>query len=150
MGQMVNNLPAMQETWVQTLGWEFPLRRECNLLQYSCLENPMDRGAWQGMIHRVTKRRTKLKQLSRLEKMENGASSAWMQAGSNRGRREDLAMWTDPEWVSHLSVSLCLSVYRLTHTHTHTQHTHIKMNKHIIYNQDFSYPWHFPSMNVLQ
>ena len=26
--QMVKNLPAMQETWVQSLGWEDPLRRE--------------------------------------------------------------------------------------------------------------------------
>ena len=25
-----------------------------NLLQYSCLKNPMDRGAWRAMIHRVT------------------------------------------------------------------------------------------------
>ena len=24
-----------------------------NLLQYSCLENPMDRGAWQAMVHGV-------------------------------------------------------------------------------------------------
>ena len=29
-----------------------------NLLQYSCLENPMDRGAWWAMAHRVTKSRT--------------------------------------------------------------------------------------------
>ena len=29
-----------------------------NLLQYSCLENPMDRGAWQAMVHKVTKSRT--------------------------------------------------------------------------------------------
>ena len=26
-----------------------------NPLQYSCLENPMDRGAWQAIVHRVTK-----------------------------------------------------------------------------------------------
>ena len=26
-----------------------------NLLQYSCLGNPMDRGAWRAMAHRVTK-----------------------------------------------------------------------------------------------
>ena len=26
-----------------------------NPLQYSCLKNPMDRGAWQAMIHRVAK-----------------------------------------------------------------------------------------------
>jgi len=27
-----------------------------NSLQYSCLENPMDRGAWCAIVHRVTKR----------------------------------------------------------------------------------------------
>ena len=26
-----------------------------NLLQYSCLENPMDRGAWRASVHGVTK-----------------------------------------------------------------------------------------------
>ena len=31
-----------------------------NPLQYSCLENPKDRGAWQDAIHRVTKSRTQL------------------------------------------------------------------------------------------
>ena len=29
-----------------------------NPLQYSCLENPMDRGAWQAIVYRVTKNRT--------------------------------------------------------------------------------------------
>ena len=33
-------------------------------LQYSCLENPMDRGAWQATVHRVTKSQTQLKQIS--------------------------------------------------------------------------------------
>ena len=28
-----------------------------NPLQYSCLENPMDRGAWQAIVHRVPKSR---------------------------------------------------------------------------------------------
>ena len=31
-----------------------------NSLQYSCLENPMDRGAWQTALHRVTKSQTRL------------------------------------------------------------------------------------------
>ena len=31
-----------------------------NPLQYSCLENPMDRGAWQTIAHRVTKSQTGL------------------------------------------------------------------------------------------
>ena len=35
-----------------------------NLLQYSCLENPMDREAWRAIIHRVAKSWTWLKQLS--------------------------------------------------------------------------------------
>ena len=35
-----------------------------NPLQYSCLENPMDRGAWQVTVHRVTQSQTGLKQLS--------------------------------------------------------------------------------------
>ena len=38
----------MQETQVQFLGQEDPLEKEMgNAFQYSCLENPMDRGAWQ-------------------------------------------------------------------------------------------------------
>ena len=35
-----------------------------NPLQYSCLENPMDRGAWQAAVHRAAKSWTLLKQLS--------------------------------------------------------------------------------------
>ena len=30
-------------------------KKNGSLLQYSCLENPMDRGAWQAVVHRVTK-----------------------------------------------------------------------------------------------
>ena len=33
-------------------------------LQYSCLENPMDRRTWRAMLHRVAKSRTKLKWLN--------------------------------------------------------------------------------------
>ena len=32
-----------------------------NPLQYSCLENPLDRGAWQAVVHGVTKSQTPLK-----------------------------------------------------------------------------------------
>ena len=45
---MVKHLSTLQETRVQALGWEDPLEKERNgnPLQYYCLENPMDRGAW--------------------------------------------------------------------------------------------------------
>ena len=36
---------------------------EVNPLQHFCLENPMDRGAWQATVHEVTKSRTQLKGL---------------------------------------------------------------------------------------
>ena len=35
-----------------------------NPLQYSCLENPVDRGAWWAPVHKVTQSQTRLKQLS--------------------------------------------------------------------------------------
>ena len=53
---MVKNLPAIQKTQVQLLGWEDPLREgNGNPLQYSCLENRMDRGAWQATFHGVAR-----------------------------------------------------------------------------------------------
>ena len=42
----------------------FPGGGHGNPLQYSCLENPMDRGAWQATVHGVAKSQTRLKQLS--------------------------------------------------------------------------------------
>ena len=35
-----------------------------NPLQHSCLENPMDRGAWQAIVHRIAKMWTRIKRLS--------------------------------------------------------------------------------------
>ena len=53
LAQMVKNLPAIQETWVRTLGQEDPLGREWIPTQYSCLENPMDKAAWWATVHGV-------------------------------------------------------------------------------------------------
>ena len=122
VAQRVKHLPAMQETWVRSLGQEDPLEKEMathsstpawkipwtekpgrlqsmgsrraghnwvtslghlvlaqsklnvgcyyswcspgggngNLLQCSCLGNPIDRGAWWATVHGVTKSRTRL------------------------------------------------------------------------------------------
>ena len=44
------------ETRVQSLDWEDPLEKgNGNPFQYSCLENIMDRGAWQAIVHGLTK-----------------------------------------------------------------------------------------------
>ena len=54
--QLVENLPAVQETRVQSLGWEDPPGEgNGHLLQYPCLENPMNREAWRAAVHRAAK-----------------------------------------------------------------------------------------------
>ena len=62
-GSGLKNLPAKtqerQETWVWLPGsGRSPGIGNINLLQCACLENSMDRGAWQAAVHRVAKNRT--------------------------------------------------------------------------------------------
>ena len=45
--------------WVRSLGWEDLLEEE--MATYSCLENPLDRGAWQATVYWVAKSQTQLK-----------------------------------------------------------------------------------------
>ena len=55
----------MRETQVQSICWEdSPGEVNGYPLQYSCLETPMDRGAWQVIVHRVAQSQTQLKRLS--------------------------------------------------------------------------------------
>ena len=55
VAQSIKNLPAMQESWVQFWVWKIPGEGNGNLFQYSCLENPTDRGVWQARVHGVAK-----------------------------------------------------------------------------------------------
>ena len=66
---MVKNLPANAGD-LKDIGFtpglgRYPVGEHGNPLQYSCLENLMDRGAWQATIHGVTKSQTRLKQRGR-------------------------------------------------------------------------------------
>ena len=61
MAQTVRNLPAVWETWVQSLGWEDPL--EEGMATHSSIlawRIPVDRGAWQGIVHGIAKTQTQL------------------------------------------------------------------------------------------
>ena len=61
VAQWLKYLPTMQETWVQSLGWEDPLGGgNGNPLKYSCLENSMDRRAWKPIAYGVSKSKTQL------------------------------------------------------------------------------------------
>ena len=54
-------MQEMQETWVLFLDREdSPGVGNGNPLQYSCLGNPMDRGAWWATVHGVAKSQTRL------------------------------------------------------------------------------------------
>ena len=59
VAQMVKNLPAMQEIWIQSLGLENPM--EEGMATHSSIlawRIPMARGAWWATVHGVTKSRT--------------------------------------------------------------------------------------------
>ena len=62
---VVKNTPANagDPGWIPGSG-RSPGEGHGNLLQYSCLENPTDNGAWRATVHRVAKSRTRLKWLS--------------------------------------------------------------------------------------
>ena len=61
VAQMVKNLPVMQETQFPSQGQDDPPEEEMTTpLQYSCLENPMGRGAWWAKVQGVANSRTRL------------------------------------------------------------------------------------------
>ena len=60
-GTLVKNLPAnIGDVILIPRSGRSPGGRNCNPLEYSCLENSMDRGAWQAIIHGVAKSWTQL------------------------------------------------------------------------------------------
>ena len=61
MAQMVKHVPAMRETWVQSLDWEDPLEED--MATHSGIlawRFPMDRRAWRATVHGVTKTQIQL------------------------------------------------------------------------------------------
>ena len=61
---VVKNLPANADAGSIPRSGRPPGGGNGNPLQYSCLENPKDRGAWQAKIHRATQSWIQLKRLS--------------------------------------------------------------------------------------
>ena len=62
---VVKNAPAnagdLTDAGLIPRSGRFPGEGNGNPLQYSCLENPMDRGAWRAIVHGVTQSQTRLK-----------------------------------------------------------------------------------------
>ena len=75
-----------------------------NPLQCSCLEDPVDRGAWLATVHRVTKTRTWLKQLSTHARKQT--ASRWLWGGEGLGQPYTLGRsWGFLCWEEALGVS---------------------------------------------
>ena len=81
---MRKNLPTTRETCVQSLGGEDPLEEGMATLKYSCLEDPVDRGAWRATVHGVAKSRTLLKRLSKHGEADPGD---FMEIVKHKGQR---------------------------------------------------------------
>ena len=61
VAQVVKNLPAMQETLVQSLVGKIPWRRKWQPTPVFSLEHSMDRGAWRTTVHGIAKSWTQLR-----------------------------------------------------------------------------------------
>ena len=61
VAQLVENLPAMWETWIRSRGWDDPLE-DGMATPFSILawRIPMNRGAWLSIVHGITKGQTRL------------------------------------------------------------------------------------------
>ena len=77
---MVESPPTMQEPQ-KTQVWSSG-KRNGNPLQYFCLENPVDRGAWRAIVHEVAKSQTRL---------SNGAHTHVSWGQRNKGKRRTLS-----------------------------------------------------------
>ena len=78
----IYNLPAMQIDPSSISGSERSLGEgNSNPLQYSCLENSIDRGVWWAVIHGITKNWTRLKRLS----SSNSSHCACLENSIDRG-----------------------------------------------------------------
>ena len=85
-----------------------------NPLQYSCLENPVDRGAWWAAVHRVTQSRTRLKWISMHAHIGEGNGNP-LQYSCLEDPRDRGARWATVHQVAKSQTRLSDT----THTHTH-------------------------------
>ena len=95
VAQLVKNLPAKQEMWVQFLGWEDPL--EEHMATHSSVlawRIPMDRGAWWATFG-VAKSRTQLSDSAEHREVSGEQAENTIRL-KGCGQRADAASWTSP------------------------------------------------------
>ena len=118
MALVVKNLPANAGAirdvgLILELGG-FPGQGQGNPLQYSCLENPMDREAWQAMFHRVTQSQTWMKRLGTQAPRELSSTkkervtSKWLEeeGKKNEEHKSNTEEWRNGAEVGELKVGV--------------------------------------------
>ena len=78
---------------------KIPKEGNSNPLQYSCLENPMDRGAWQATVHGVAKTKTQLNDSLSLSHTHTHRVVCWqLYKGIFHSRSNKVKWWWGPWW----------------------------------------------------
>ena len=91
---VIKNPPANAGDTHSIPGWgRFPGEGNRNPLQYSCLENPMDRESWWAIVHRVTNIRTRLSNSTKttIIMAQSGQNCVGKTALSHRLQRSDFS-----------------------------------------------------------
>ena len=95
-GLVVKNSPANAGYEGLILGsGRSPWRREWQPLQYSCLESPMDRGAWRATALRVTKSQTRLWTKQQSQDPAEGAVTMYLQTPERRRLLQSVRLCLD-------------------------------------------------------
>ena len=100
VAQTVKNLPAIQKTWIRSLGWEDPLEEGMvTLFSILAWRIPTDRGAWRATVHGFTESNT-TERLSIAQHRDFPGGSVVKNLPANRG---------DTGQMGLIPVSACLS-----------------------------------------
>ena len=111
-GSKVKNLLAVQEPQKFPGSGRSPAGGHVNPLQYSCLENPKDRGAWQATVHRVAKSCTQLRDWATLT--NTGVHvSLWIMVFSRYMHRSGISFPISSVQFSHSVMSYSLRPHGL-------------------------------------
>ena len=96
----------------------FPGEGNGNPIQYSCLENPMDRGVWQATVHRFTKSQTRLSDLTLFQILKDDAVKVLHSICQQ--------IWKTQQWPQNWKRSVfipkerqCQRIFKLPHNCTH-------------------------------
>ena len=127
---MVKNPPAMWETGSISGLWRSPGRGHSNPLQYSCLENTMDRGAWQAAVQGVTK-----SQITEWNTHTHTHTHSHIHTHTHTHKHTltHILSYSHPYSHSHTLTLILTHTHTLSHTPTHP-HTHSHTYTQLLYN----------------